>query len=157
MRCSALCTAGNSCSSAAGTPMLRLPARCCSRQAHAVLSCALLQEFWSQPAAPEGEEYAVADDHSNGPQRVEVDVPVPRLIGQRLEAAQEGVIHQRGRSIVQRGGDVQDVAPARKQTSGWKDTRARWGASGKQFTLLLSRQVSVRSGTLHCRHQSTST
>lgn len=62
--------------------------------------------------APQREEDAVADHHSHRPQWEEVHVPVPWLVRQCLEAAQERIVHQGGRGVVQWGRDVQDVVPA---------------------------------------------
>ena len=49
---------------------------------------------------PEGEEDEVAHDHTQAPQRQQVHVPVPGVVWQRLEAAQEGVVCGSGGVVV---------------------------------------------------------
>ena len=54
----------------------------------------------------------MAHDDADGPEGREVDVPVPGVAGLRLEAAQEGVVHNCCSCILHQGADVQQVPPA---------------------------------------------
>ena len=76
------------------------------------------EEAQEQHQQPEGEEDGVAHHHPQAPQWEEVEVPVPGVVREGLEAAEEGVVNEGGGGVIQAGGQVQDVGAAREGGGG---------------------------------------